>query len=105
MCTNKKKNADLEPKFPSLLSYIWNDYERERFKAYQERLVKERRLDDVWRWYSNDFFPFDLDLYAVELDKLIPDKMDEFAECCDTLKAPIILKDIFDYIERKYGFE
>lgn len=81
-------------------NFIYGDVERNRFRAYQESLSRETDIDSVWRWYTNDYFPFDIDAYIDVMEKFLPDHVELFAKHCNVLKAPVILCEIFA-IKRK----
>lgn len=99
LCVNSKNDCQFFN--PEL--YICGDKDRKRFESYQKQLSNESDIKEVWRWYTNDFFPFDLDIYIDAIDNYLPERVGEFAIQCDNLRAPVILKEVFSCIRRKYG--
>lgn len=107
MCTNNQHMSQEISQCPFLTpkTYIYSGYERNRFEAYQQGLLKETDILEVWRWYGNDYFHFDLNAYLDVMNMFLPNNVDGFAKHCNMLRAPVILHEIFAHARNAYGQE
>lgn len=96
-------HVEMECPFLTPEKYVYGEEARRYFEVYKNGLLKETDISKVWRWYGNEFFPYDLNAYIDEADRFLPDNIEGLAQNCDRLRAPVILYDIFACCCDKYG--